>query len=137
MKNFWERLDDLIIESTGGNDSQFEDKSKLSRGYIRKTINFKRNMKPKFIKSILDNHPNINPDWLINGYGDMFKSSSHGDAYRKIKFDFIEGVKAKIIKGEDVEKRDLITAFVYLDEELTLAQQSLKDLVIKFSVPNH
>lgn len=65
-----------IIEYLGISTRQFEQKISVSDGLIHKAMVRKSGLKSDTLAKIIDIFPQINPDWLIAGKGEMLRSSS-------------------------------------------------------------
>lgn len=64
----------LIMESENLTPSAFADKLQLGRAVISHILNGRNNPSLDVVTRILSNMNNINPDWLITGRGNMYKS---------------------------------------------------------------
>ncbi|WP_370567596.1 helix-turn-helix domain-containing protein [Dysgonomonas sp. Marseille-P4677] len=65
----------LIMESEQLTPSAFADKLQLGRAVISHILNGRNNPSLDVVARILSHMKNINPDWLITGNGNMYKSS--------------------------------------------------------------
>lgn len=64
-----------IAEYYGISIRQFEQKISVSDGLIHKALARKSGLKQDTLAKILDIFPQINPDWLISGKGEMLRGS--------------------------------------------------------------
>ena len=64
-----------IAEYYGISIRQFEQKISVSDGLIHKALARKSVLKQDTLAKILDIFPQINPDWLISGKGEMLRGS--------------------------------------------------------------
>jgi repressor LexA len=62
-----------IIDYQGLNNSSFEKKISVSNGYIAKQMNRNADLGEGVLLKILENSPDINPEWLLTGKGPMLK----------------------------------------------------------------
>lgn len=62
-----------IIEYLGISTRQFEQKISVSDGLIHKAMVRKSGLKSDTLAKIIDIFPQINPDWLIAGKGEMLR----------------------------------------------------------------
>ena len=65
-----------IIEYYNISIRQFEQKISVSDGLIHKALARKSGLKSDTLAKILDIFPQINPDWLLLGKGEMLRVSS-------------------------------------------------------------
>lgn len=63
-----------FIEKNGISVRAFEQKIGASNGLIRKAIANNTDIQSKWISAIIDNFPQINPDWLLTGDGEMLRT---------------------------------------------------------------
>jgi DNA repair exonuclease SbcCD ATPase subunit len=64
-----------IAEYYGISIRQFEQKISVSDGLIHKALARKSGLKQDTLAKILDIFPQINPDWLLSGKGEMLRGS--------------------------------------------------------------
>lgn len=62
-----------FIDHEGLTVRSFEQKIGASNGLIRKAIANNTDIQSKWISSIIDNFPHLNPDWLLTGEGKMLR----------------------------------------------------------------
>ena len=74
MNNFIERLH-YYMTSKGINDNQLTIAANLSVGLIGKAKNSGKGMSSANIEKILLAYPDLSPDWLLTGRGQMLKPS--------------------------------------------------------------
>lgn len=67
-----------FIEKNGISVRAFEQKIGASNGLIRKAIANNTDIQSKWISAIIDNFPQINPDWLLTGEGEMLRTAIDG-----------------------------------------------------------
>lgn len=72
-----ELINRLIEERVVYNASDFAAQVGKQRGYVSQALNGKRVITPKFIQSITNRFPQVNPEWLLSGSGDMIVKDSH------------------------------------------------------------
>lgn len=65
-----------LIEFLQTNVSQFEKNISVSNGAIRNAMGRNRGLNSDVLSKILDVYPNISPDWLILGKGEMLRSDA-------------------------------------------------------------
>lgn len=65
-----------IIEFYGLNVRQFEQKISASEGQIYKYLSRGGGLNSDTVAKILDNFPDISPDWLLLGKGEMLRSEA-------------------------------------------------------------
>lgn len=63
------------IEKKKLNKSEFERNSKISNGYLSKQLRRKADIGESILNNILENCPDINPEWLLTGKGNMLKDN--------------------------------------------------------------
>lgn len=66
-----------FIENQGISIRSFEQKISASNGLIRKALTNKTDIQSKWLSIIVDNYPQINPEWLLTGRGSMLRSDSN------------------------------------------------------------
>lgn len=64
-----------IIEFYGLKTSQFEQKIGVSNGAIRNSMRRKGGLSSDILSKILDKYPEISPDWLLLGKGEMLREN--------------------------------------------------------------
>lgn len=74
MNNFAERLLSFI-KYLGLNNTRFADEINVQRSGISHILSGRNKPGLDFITKILDTYPELNPDWIIMGRGEMLKSS--------------------------------------------------------------
>lgn len=67
----------LIMDSEQLTPSAFADKLQLGRAVISHILNGRNNPSLDVVTRILSKMDNINPDWLLTGSGNMYKSETH------------------------------------------------------------
>lgn len=65
-----------FLEYQGINVRQFEQLISASNGMIRKAITNNTDIQSKWIAKIIDNFPNLNPEWLLTGKGNMLRDDN-------------------------------------------------------------
>lgn len=80
MGNFIERLQ-YYMASEGINDNQLTIAAGLSVGLIGKAKNSGKGMSSVNIEKILLAYPNLSPDWLLTGRGEMLKTKEASGDY--------------------------------------------------------
>ena len=65
-----------FLEYQGINVRQFEQLISASNGMIRKAIANNTDIQSKWIAKIIDNFPNLNPEWLLTGKGNMLRDDN-------------------------------------------------------------
>lgn len=80
MGNFIERLQ-YYMQKKGINDNQMTVNAGLSIGLIGKAKSSKKGMNSANIEKILLACPDINPDWLLTGRGEMLKTKRTSEEY--------------------------------------------------------
>ena len=80
MGNFIERLQ-YYMQKKGINDNQMTVNAGLSIGLIGKAKSSKKGMNSTNIEKILLACPDINPDWLLTGRGEMLKTKRTSEEY--------------------------------------------------------
>lgn len=51
----------------------------VDKGDLSRIVNGKRPISQRFVESVLENFPEVNADWLLNGAGEMLKNSAVAD----------------------------------------------------------
>lgn len=69
-----------LIDYLGISTRQFEQKISVSEGLIHKAIARKSGLKSDTLAKIMDIFPQINPDWLLLGKGEMLRTSEASSA---------------------------------------------------------
>ncbi len=69
-----------ILDYQGLNNSSFEKKISVSNGYIAKQMNRNADLGEGVLLKILENSPEINPEWLLTGNGSMLKTGGNNSA---------------------------------------------------------
>ncbi|MCQ4155108.1 S24 family peptidase [Riemerella anatipestifer] len=64
------------IDYKGLNNSSFEKKNDLSNGYIGKQLKRSADLGESILNKILENCPELNPEWLLTGRGNMLKNDN-------------------------------------------------------------
>lgn len=72
-----ELINNLIDERIVYNVADFATQVGKQRGYVSQALNGKRTITSNFIKSIAKRFPQVNPNWLMTGEGDMIISGTH------------------------------------------------------------
>lgn len=75
-----------FIENQGISIRSFEQKISASNGLIRKALTNKTDIQSKWLSIIVDNYPQINPEWLLTGQGEMLRESSFIESDNWIKW---------------------------------------------------
>lgn len=70
-----ERINEFI-EYQGLSIRAFEQKISASNGLIRKAIANNTDIQSKWLTNIVENYPQINPEWLLTGKGAMLREPS-------------------------------------------------------------
>lgn len=70
-----ERINEFI-ENQGFSIRAFEQKISASNGLIRKAIANNTDIQSKWLTNIVENYPQINPEWLLTGKGAMLREHS-------------------------------------------------------------
>lgn len=66
-----------FIDSLGVSVRSFEIKIGASNGLIRRAINNQTDILSKWMTVIVENYPQINPEWLLTGKGRMLRSTEN------------------------------------------------------------
>lgn len=74
--NMIERIKEFI-ENQGISVRSFEQRISASNGLIRKAIANNTDIQSKWITNIVENYPQISPDWLLTGQGNMLRNTEH------------------------------------------------------------
>lgn len=93
------------IDYKGINNSKLEKEIGLSNGYLGKMFSRKADIGESILNLILENSPEINPEWLLTGNGEMLKN----------KATLVE--TQDIIKGIPLITYDAIAGFSSMDNE--------------------
>ncbi len=101
----------------------FEQRISASNGMIRKAIAKNTDIQSKWISLIVDNYPQINPDWLLTGSGPMLRTEPRKTTEEApISPDKYEKLEKEIRKlTHDLSKKcmDLTTALTDQQNKLT------------------
>ena len=112
-----QRIND-IISKLGYNKSAFAIKIGVSQPIITHITNGRNNPGLEVIQKILTNCPEINPEWLLLGSGEMYLNNHLN---RVILIDLLSDINRKItnIEGEVValKEKALLLANMLLDEK--------------------
>lgn len=73
------------IDNKGIKIVEFERKNSLSNGYLKKMLQRKGDLGESILNQILENSPEISPEWLLTGEGSMLKSEAKPSAQAKEK----------------------------------------------------
>jgi len=74
MENIFSRIR-KIIDYNGISNNEFGRNIRCSSAQITQMLTHEKNFGIDKLLKILSAYPNINPDWLLNGNGDMLKSN--------------------------------------------------------------
>ena len=90
------------IDFKGVNKMNFELNNGLSNGYLGKQLSRNADLGEGILVKILENCPDINPNWLLTGKGNMLNSESENNSLtvRKLRTD-------TIIDNQDIPLYDL------------------------------
>lgn len=112
------RIKDLIIQLEL-NQTSFAESIGVSQNAIFKTISGQTTPRFSFIDTILKTYPNINRDWLLEGKGEMFNTSTPKptpeDSYLQTYLKQLEEKFEKLLNQKD----KLIESQQYLIEHLS------------------
>jgi len=75
MKNILEQIS-IIAENEGISIGALERKIGASKGVLSRAIANKTDIQAKWIKIIVENYPQYNPDWLLTDTGSMLRSGT-------------------------------------------------------------
>ncbi len=64
------------IDNQGIKIAEFERKNLLSNGYLKKMLQRKGDLGESILNQIVENSPNISPEWLLTGAGQMLKGEN-------------------------------------------------------------
>ena len=78
MENIIERIY-KIIDYKSISVNEFSKKISVSNGYLAKQRANKANIGSHIIEKIVREYPDINPDWLLTGRGEMLKSDNQNE----------------------------------------------------------
>jgi transcriptional regulator with XRE-family HTH domain len=95
-----------ILEHLGASAAEFADKLGVQRSAVSHILSGRNNPSLEFLQKVLTNYPQINPDWLLLGMGNITRDSS-GSAFNQneVPSRLIEvSVEAKKSKGTDVKE---------------------------------
>lgn len=138
MENQGDRLKQLI-KKIGLNNKEFAKRLNVSPNYISILITGKKKINNKFIYNITKVIPNLNPNWFLNGEGDIFLQNitlnESGEPYKipsqpEIKAHqntLLESVNIFIDKLESKKNKDL-TDLQDLKEAIKLMADIQKEL---------
>lgn len=106
-----------IIEFYGLKTSQFEQKIGVSNGAIRNSMRRKGGLSSDILSKILDKYPEISPDWLLLGKGEMLRENTperEGNTPRYTDFFEMLHEKDRQIAEKDRQMSQLLTAICNL-----------------------
>jgi transcriptional regulator with XRE-family HTH domain len=95
-----------ILEHLGASAADFADKLGVQRSAVSHILSGRNNPSLEFLQKVLINYPQISPDWLLLGMGNITRDSS-GSAIKQneVPSKLIEvSVEAKKSKGTDVKE---------------------------------
>ncbi len=105
------------IDNQGIKIAEFERKNLLSNGYLKKMLQRKGDLGESVLNHIIENSPNISPEWLLTGEGEMLRSdasisingNTNIDNYNKIHDDnlsqTIEALREQLrVKDEQIKQ---------------------------------
>lgn len=102
----------LFLEESNISQAKFEKAAGLSNGYIN---NLKRSPSANKLQSIFNAFPDINPDWLLTGSGEMYLSDAlqpHTEKQSKNDIPFYETLPVSAGQLEVVIQDALPTGFI-------------------------
>lgn len=73
MENILERLGKMAVNK-GITISSLEKKIGASKGVLSRALSQKTDIQAKWVVKIVENYPEISPEWLLTGKGEMLKS---------------------------------------------------------------
>ena len=108
-----------LIEFLQINVSQFEKNISVSNGAIRNAMGRNRGLNSDVLSKILDVYPNISPDWLILGKGEMLRSEAPKSAISPTESDKIW---KEILADKDRRIEELIIENYKIREQVAKIQ---------------
>lgn len=125
-----------FIENENISIRAFEQKIGASNGLIRKAIANETDIQSKWISAIVENYPQINPEWLLTGRGEMLVSKEPVPDYNRPKItpSIASGVTATYgvgpqVPASDKRNEDLIEVIKEQQKIIAAQQHTISEMV--------
>ena len=115
----------LVIKSLGIKQGEFGKKIGLSPAMMSHVLKSQKGVRAELLKDICEAYPDLNPEWLLLGKGEMWRDASNGN--QTVKFKGRDKNRINISQGDQVLGNDGSPDVALLEEKIRLLEQMIKE----------
>jgi transcriptional regulator with XRE-family HTH domain len=121
----------LILKTKNLTPTRFADAIQVQRSGISHILSGRNKPSLDFVMKILSSYPEINPDWLLFGKGEMFQSSKGKKRQEEIIQKTDKTESAAIAKDEN--PAEYKSAFKQIKEKKTKGKSGIEKIIVFYN----